>query len=1295
MIVGALPRIAGIPSKSMYSPDCHGRGVAVQRRWHHVAMIGWTGGYPWWMPLAEPSGAPLNRIDIGRWRIRIDTGGTFTDCLALPPTASAPRRVKVLSSGRVRARFDGARLQGPGWLSRFEGVPVLRVRDGATAGTLGSGRMLQMERADACHPGEVVECVPGLDAPLLAMHVITGTRPNDPLPPIDLRIATTRGTNALLERRTGRVLLVTTAGFEDLVTIGDQDRPDLFALDVRPARLLPAAVIGIDARMAADGRVLSPLDVDAAIAEIRRVIDAAAEPFDAVAICLLHAWRDPRHERELEQAILRFLPDTRISVSHRISPDIRIVPRIRTVVADAALSPALHAFLENLGLEDGRDRVLAMSSGGGLIDRSTYRPCESLLSGPAAGMVGAIAAAARAGMDRLVAFDMGGTSTDVGRARGRADLRDATSVGDATVRVPSVDLHTIAAGGGSICRVVDGRLEVGPESAGASPGPACYGGGGPLTLTDVNLLLGRADPDRFGVPLHLAAAEAALEREVVASGRVRTDLLEGFVALADERMAEAIRIVTTRRGEDPADHVLVAFGGAGGQHACGVAARLGMKRVLIPADAGLLSAVGLHVAARERSVESAVLEPLPAFDLESTLDRLGAEAIESAEAAEVTAPVVRRIQIRTRLLGQDTTIDLEYETILEVQSSVVERDFRSSYRRLYGHLPPPRPIEIAGIRMFAGDAAGNPLPDPDGADARSSDRAKGSLAVDRASLPVETDLHGPLLVADPTSTILVPEGWSARADEFGGLMLHRRDSGTTGIAGAASSEIMACRLESIAREMGETLRRTALSVNVKERLDYSCGIVDAAGRLVVNAPHMPVHLGAMGDCVRAVVSRIDLGPGDVALVNHPGFGGSHLPDLTVVSPVFGEAEECIGYVVNRAHHAEIGGTRPGSMPPDATCLVEEGVVIPPMKIVIAGVPAFDAFEEMLRRAPHPSRAVADNLADLAAQLASNELGVRRLAALWREVGPADFDRDLEGLRRRCSAAIERLIESRPGFDRSVEERLDDGTPIRLRVAVEDGRMSIDFTGSGNVHPRNLNAPFAVVRAATLYVLRVVAAEAIPLNEGALERVDLICPEGFLAPPFRGDAESDPAVAIGNTETSQRVVDALLRCFGVVAGSQGTMNNLLLGNDRFGYYETICGGTGAGPDFDGCDAVHSHMTNTRLTDPEVFEHRYPVRLESFSIRRGSGGEGRHRGGDGVVRTIRAIESLQGSLLGQHRVERPYGLQGGAPGTAAIARVERADGSVEVLPGIAAFDLGPEDRLRIETPGGGGYGLPTDA
>ena len=1258
------------------------------------ATLGRSGELPRYPCLMSRPSQSETCVDATRWRIRIDTGGTFTDCVAIPPGATTPRRIKVLSSGRIRGRRNARRIDGPEWLDLFEGTPVHRVRDGVRVGRVGLAGHLHMDADLACDPGELVECVPGLDAPLLGMHVITGTRPDQPLPPIDLRIATTRGTNALLERRTGRVLLLTTTGFEDLVTIGDQERPDLFALDVRPPRLLPAAVVGIDARLTADGRVLTPLDLDAAMSKIDGVIDAATEPFDAIAICLLHAWRNPAHERELEAAIRRCVPGMRISVSHRISPDIRIVPRVRTMVADAALAPVLHSFLEGLGMEDGRDRVLAMSSAGGLVERTTYRPCESLLSGPAAGMVGAIAAAARGGTGRLVAFDMGGTSTDVGRAEGRADLRDGTSVGDATVRVPSVDLHTIAAGGGSICRVVDGRLEVGPESAGASPGPACYGGGGPLTLTDVNLLLGRADPARFGVPLHLDAAEAAIEREVVCSERTRRDLLEGFVALADERMAEAIRVVTTRRGEDPADHVLVAFGGAGGQHACGVAARLGMKQVLIPADGGLLSAVGLHVAVRERSVESVILKPLDAVDLESVLDRVGVEAIESARTAGVSDPVVRRIQVRSRLFGQDTTIDLEYETASDVTRFAVARDFESRYRRLYGHPPPLRPIEIAGIRMFAGDATGSPPPDADPS-VHSVEEVVGSLATDRASLPRETDLSGPLLVADATSTVVVPEGWTARSDARGGLTLNRLETGPTGIAGVASSEIMACRLESIAREMGETLRRTALSVNVKERLDYSCGIVDARGRLVVNAPHMPVHLGAMGDCVRAVVARLELGPGDVALVNHPGFGGSHLPDLTIVSPVFADAGDCIGYVVNRAHHAEIGGTRPGSMPPDATRLVDEGVVIQPMKIVTEGVPAFDVFESMLRDAPHPSRAVTDNLADLAAQLASNELGARRLAALQREVGPVEFDRDLDGLRRRCSAAIGRLIEARQGFDRSVEERLDDGTPIRVRIRVEGDRLSIDFTGSGDVHPRNLNAPFAVVRAATLYVLRVVAAEAIPLNEGALERVDLRCPTGFLDPPFPGDPESDPAVAIGNTETSQRVVDALLHCFGVAAGSQGTMNNLLLGNDRFGYYETICGGTGAGPGFDGCDAVHSHMTNTRLTDPEVLEHRYPVRLESFSIRRGSGGQGLHRGGDGVVRTIQAAESLQGSLLGQHRVERPYGLAGGDPGAVAKAIIERVNGSIEVLPGIAAFDLQPWDRLRIETPGGGGFGSPGNA
>ena len=1215
------------------------------------------------------------------WHIRIDTGGTFTDAIALLP-GGAVRRCKVLSNGRLRGRFEDGRvtIRGEDDLGRLlAGARVRRLGDSriigvwSNAGTV-SPAVDQAPTSDGViQDGTLVEVDPGLDAPRLAVHLLTRTPIGGVLPPVDLRIATTRATNALLTRRTGRVLLVTTAGFEDLAVIGDQSRPDLFALDVRPPRLAPDAVIAIERHLEADG----PADVIDESQVVPRIVAAVdRHHIDAVAICLLHSWRDPEPERLLAAAVRCGLPGIRVSVGSEVSPEIHLVPRVRTTIADAALSPVIGSFLEDLGLgtSAGRpdDRVLAMTSSGGLVDVDSVRPAETLLSGPAAGVVGAIDAAAALGIHEVVGFDMGGTSTDVARAGGRADLRDTTMVGEAVVRIPSVDLHTVAAGGGSICRVFEGRLEVGPDSAGADPGPACYGAGGPLTITDVNLLLGRADPSTFGVPIDPEAARRALDATGAESGRSAESLLRGFVDLANERMAEAIRTITTRRGVDPADHVLVAFGGAGGQHACGIASRLGIDRILIPGDAGLLSAVGLDAAARERVVERSLLATLEDSDPGAVLAAVETVALDRARKIGVERPVIRRRQWRCRLLGQDSTIDLDFEDAgTAADASEIETRFRTAFELRYGRECPPRPVELAAIRVFGGDPP---------RDAEVMPSVTGS------------EFEGPAVRSAATSTTVVDEGWIAAPLPDGGHVLHRNPRVTAAavVDGPAMTEIVACRLESIAREMGETLRRTALSVNVKERLDYSCGIVDAEGRLVVNAPHMPVHLGAMGDCVRSVVAEIEVKPGDTILVNHPAFGGSHLPDLTLVTPVFDSGGRLVAHVVNRAHHAEIGGTRPGSMPPDATTLVEEGVVFPPMLLVDGGRACFDAVEARLREASHPSRSVEENLADLGAQLAANRLGERRVVALHAMTGDRRFRSDLDDLRARCGAAIARLARRLDGVDRSVEERLDDGTPIRVRLRGSEGRLSIDFRGSGAVHPRNLNAPFAVVRAAVLYVLRVVAAEPIPLNEGGLEHVDLHAEPGILDPPFGGDPTRDPAVAIGNTETSQRVVDALLRVFAAAACSQGTMNNLLLGDEGFGYYETICGGSGAGPDFEGCDAVHTHMTNTRITDPEVLESRYPIRLRRFAIRRASGGTGRRRGGHGVVRELEATRPLRGSLLAQHRIERPYGLNGGGAGAVGLARIVRADSRVDALEGIAAFDLQAGDRLVIETPGGGGFG-----
>lgn len=1200
------------------------------------------------------------------WRVCIDTGGTFTDCIARAPDGRIVHR-KVLSSGRVRGTWSEDGFSDPELALLLEGAAIEEVESSTIRGRLRRG----FEGEIDLPKGRIVDLVVPIDAPRLALHLATKTPLNQLLPPFHLRIATTRATNALLEHTTAPVILVTTEGFEDLVLIGDQTRPDLFALDIEPSRQTPVATIPFPR---SNGEPPPPANLEDMLATVRSAV--ARHPNAVVAVSLLDAWRDPSWERAVIAHLRRALPDIPMVAGTERSPNVQLLPRTRTAIADASLEPIMRSFFDRLDHRPDVDHVDVMTSHGGLVPIDRFRPCEALLSGPAAGVIGAMAAASRLGIESIVTFDMGGTSTDVARATGRVDLRDETTVGDATVRVPSVDIDTIAAGGGSICRVHDDHLEVGPRSAGADPGPACYGAGGPLTLTDVNLLLGRLDPSRFGVPIDRDAAAGALRQVATDAGRSEDELLRGFAALADERMAEAIRHVATRRGVDPADHTLVAFGGAGGQHACGVAARLGIDRIVIPSAAGLLSADGLAAASRQHAVERTVLCRLERTDLDALLDSVEREAIDAARSPRHDEPRVLRRQWRCRRLGGEATIDLEFDDATRARSAMeIERRFHDTFASIHGYrLPPDAPLEVAGIRVFAGDS-------------------KPLCASEHDASPTDW-IDGPTVVADEMNTLVVDRGWRSRRHVSGDIELQRVDHDRLAISGPAASEILTCRLESIASDMGELLRRTASSVNVRERLDYSCGIVDARGNLVVNAPHVPVHLGAMGDCVRTVTGSFPMDEGDIVLVNHPAFGGSHLPDLTLISPVHAPTGDLIGYVVNRAHHAEIGGTRPGSMPPDATRLEEEGVVFPPCHLARGGVFQWDDIEHRLRQAAFPSRAVPENLADLAAQAAANRLGCERLRELHLAVGAGRFASDLEAIRDRCRRAIERLVHRLDGLDRRVVERLDDGWEITVAVRAGDGRLEIDLSDSGPRHPGNLNAPYAVVRAAILYVLRVVAAEPIPLNDGVFDVVDLRCPPGFLAAGFTGDPTRDPAVAIGNTETSQRLVDALLRVFEVVACSQGTMNNLLLGDAGGGFYETICGGAGAGPGFRGCDAVHTHMTNTRITDPEILEVRYPVRVDRFQIRTGSGGRGRWAGGSGVRRFLTATAPLAGSLLGQHRTDGPYGMHGGDAGAPARARIVRADGRLESLSGMAAFDLTAGDQLQIETPGGGGWG-PADS
>ncbi len=1188
-------------------------------------------------------------------------------------------------------------------------------------------------------PGAAFELRSPEPAPLLAARILTGTGIGDPLPHLRMRLATTRGTNRLLERKGEAFALVVTRGFGDLLRIGDQTRPDLFALHIERPPPLAAAVVEVEERRGAGGEVVRPLSREVLEALEAPVADLLARGIRGAAVVLAHAWRHPEHE-EAVAAFLRERGMDPVVTSAETAPVQHLLHRGETTAAEAFLAPGVGGWLARVAAPLDPGALHLMTSAGGLVRGERVRATETLLSGPAAGVLGAARGGEGAGFTRLLTFDMGGTSTDVARHDGAPDWTRSHQVGEVRLRTPALAIETVAAGGGSLCRWTPDGLAVGPESAGADPGPACYGAGGPLTLTDVNLLLGRLDPARMGIPVEEAPARArALEVLEAAGGGGPDDLpalLEGFVALADERMADAIRRISERRGHDPAEHALVAFGGAGPQHACGVAARLGIREVVIPPDAGILSAVGLRHAPVERHGHREVLRLLAEVEgeLPAWVEAVEGEAREAVEAEGIPRDRIR-VRSRTLLLryrGQEATVEVPWPG--------GEAAFHEAYEATWGHRAPGRAIEVAGIRVVAGATLDEaPLP-PVGAGFHPAGRRTCRVGGRWEEVPVlerkggaggiPGPVDGPALLLEPHAGIFLPPGWRAHLDRGGGgVVLEAHEPAgvkeEAPVAAPASQPpleevahaLAAQRLEARGGEVGARLERTALSVNIRERLDFSCALLDREGYLVAHAPHIPVHLGALGVCTRALVAHLDPGPGDVMVTNHPAFGGSHLPDVTVVTPVHEEGGMLLGYLANRAHHAEIGGERPGSMPPHATTLAQEGVVLPPTFLVRRGEARWEAVESLLRAPPEgqtPSRAVEENRVDLAAQVAANHRGAALLRALAREMGGgAPLARAMAALRRRAAHRMEVVLDelaaeagAAPGEEARfhAREELDDGTPLEVAIRIRRGeegeghprgtRAHLDFAGSGPVHPGNLNATEAIVRSAVLYLLRVLAGASLPLNEGLLEPVTLHLPPGetFLAPAFDPDPTRCPAVVGGNTETSQRLVDALLRATGRVAGSQGTMNNVLFGNASLGYYETIGGGSGAGPGFHGASGVQVHMTNTRITDVEVLEHRYPVRVERFALRPGSGGEGRWRGGDGIVRELRFLAPLELSLLGQHRVVPPYALAGGSPGAVGRQWVIRASGALEPLPSLAACRVEPGDRLVVETPGGGGYGAP---
>jgi len=1180
-----------------------------------------------------------------KWRIAADTGGTFTDCHALDPLG-AESRCKVLSTGHLRAVFESKTET----LVRLSGLPPLPngFLIGFRINAVGEGKSCFITSFDAAtgvitldqqvtwQTGALLELTAGEEAPVLGARILTNTPPGNAFPPLNLRIATTRATNALLERKGGRIALFITRGFGDLLQIGDQRRSDLFALKHEPRPIFHEVVCEVPERVAVSGEVLEALDEPAVRAA---ALDCIAKGITTAAISLLHGHAHPQHELRVAE-ILRDSGFTHLTLSHQTAAFAKLLPRTQSTVADAYLHGPVHQFL-------GAIRVVAedmhiMTSAGGLETADAIRPKDMLLSGPAGGAIGAANAARRVGINKIITLDMGGTSTDVARIDTRPGYRFSQDVAGMKLLAPCIDIETVAAGGGSICRWTHHGLAVGPQSAGSNPGPACYGKGGPLTITDVNLLLGRFDPSRAPIPLDLAAAQARLhELHAQTDGSLsEQDLLHALLRLAVEHMTDAIRRISIGEGYDPAEHALLAFGGAGPQHACAVAAQLGIKTILVPEHAGILSAVGLQEALPEKITQKEFRMPL-----QSALPQITTQA--GIQIAEL------------RLQGQDTPIQVEFRDPYDLPQL-----YRESYQRLFGYAPPSnREIELVSIRVITKEAEIHVSP---------------ILRESKRISPPSS------LIQDAFSTIVIEPGWFVDRIERFGHILHNASPITTF---AIERDLVRHRFHAIVSDMGALLCRTAISTNIRERLDFSCALLDPQGRLLSSAPHIPVHLGALGVCVREVIATIPLQPNDTIITNHPAFGGSHLPDVTLITPMHDQTGTLLGYIANRAHHAEIGGITPGSMPANATRLIEEGVVIAPRHLIRAGKSCFDEVSELLTSALHPTRNLADNLADLHAQLAANLHGVERLRALATDSLTAMMQSILDHSAKVMRAQIERLPDSN-----SATEKLDDGSEIAVVMRKAAGKLILDFTGTSGVHPRNLNATPAIVRSAVLYVMRLMLQEDLPLNEGLMEPVEIICPTSLLNPAFTGDPANDPAVVGGNVEVSQRLVDTLIKALDLQACSQGTMNNFLFGGGQFGYYETIAGGSGAGEGYDGAHALHTHMTNTAITDPEIIEQRYPVRLRQFAIRRGSGGAGEWRGGDGGIREFEFVKPLTVSLLTQHRVEAPFGLHGGSPGQTGQQTLVR-DGQSTKLAGCTTFEAQAGDRVILETPGGGGWGAVT--
>jgi 5-oxoprolinase (ATP-hydrolysing) len=1103
--------------------------------------------------------------------------------------------------------------------------------------------------------------------------------------------------------------LVINKGFADMLRIGYQARPKIFARKIELPELLYSRVIEVAGRFTAEGEELERLDATGARTALQSAYD---EGYRSVAIAFMHGWRHHAHERAVAE-IARALGFTQVSISHESSPLMKLVSRGDTTVVDAYLSPILRRYVDRVAAALGGARLMFMQSNGGLVDARLFQGKDSILSGPAGGIVGAARTAAIAGFDRTISFDMGGTSTDVAHYDGEFERAFETQVAGVRMRAPMMRIHTVAAGGGSILHFDGARYRVGPDSAGANPGPASYRRGGPLTVTDANICVGKLSarffPRVFGPNADQPLDEdvvrekfAALAQEI-GDGRSPEEVADGFLKIANENMANAIKQISIQRGHDVTRYVLNCFGGAGGQHACAVADALGMTRVLIHPFAGVLSAYGMGLAdlrvIRTQAIEARFEEAL-IRDIAVALKTLEHEGRAEMEGQGVaSAQIASHPRVHLRYEGTDTSLVVPYGPY-----AAILKAFEDAHRQQFGFIDPQKKhvVEAVSVEVVGEAGAADEVARPvEGTAAKPIDAgeiysggAMHRVAVyDRDALAPGAKIVGPAVVVETNATTVVEPGWSAEVTKYLHLVLTRTTPlpsrtaiGTT--ADPVMLEVFNNLFMSIAEQMGVVLENTSYSVNIKERLDFSCAVFDRDGGLVANAPHIPVHLGSMGESVRTIarLRRNDMRPGDVFMLNAPYNGGTHLPDVTVITPVFARgSSELLFYVASRGHHAEIGGITPASLPPNSKHIDEEGVLLDNVKLVSEGRLLEAETEALFRGAKFPTRNWRYNLADLKAQIAANEKGVQELNRMVDQFGLEVVEAYMRHVQDNAEESVRRVLD-RLG-DGSFTYEMDAGAKIAVAIRVDrkSRAATIDFTGTSDQLPNNFNAPSAIAYAAVLYVFRCLVDDDIPLNAGCLKPLNVIIPEGsMLAPRYPA------AVVAGNVETSQAIVDTLFGALGISGAAQGTMNNFTFGDETRQYYETICGGAGAGPDYDGASAVHTHMTNTRLTDPEVLEWRFPVLLDSFSIRRGSGGAGRHRGGDGVVRRIRFREPMTATILSGHRRVPPYGMAGGAPGKVGRNAVCRKDGGVEELEGTARVDMRPDDVFVIETPGGGGFG-----